>query len=70
MGSPADALQIVEQLDLDDYLYLHSTRAELLGRLDRPQEALAEYRRALELAHSEPERRFLTRRIGELAPRP
>jgi RNA polymerase sigma-70 factor (ECF subfamily) len=58
---------MVDRLGLDDYLYLHSTRAELLGRLERPQEALDAYRRALELANSEPERRFLSRRISELA---
>jgi RNA polymerase sigma-70 factor (ECF subfamily) len=66
-GSPRDALEMVDRLGLDDYLYLHSTRAELLGRLERPQEALDAYRRALELANSEPERRFLSRRISELA---
>jgi RNA polymerase sigma-70 factor (ECF subfamily) len=60
------ALAIVEQLDLDDYQYLHSTRAELLRRLGRHSEARAAYQRALELTRSEPERRFLKRRL--LAP--
>jgi RNA polymerase sigma-70 factor (ECF subfamily) len=68
-GSPEDALAIVENLELDGYQYAHSTRAELLRRLDRPQEAVAAYRRALKLAHSEPERRFLSRRIAELGGR-
>jgi RNA polymerase sigma-70 factor (ECF subfamily) len=68
-GSPADALAIVDSLELDGYQYVHSTRAELLRRLDRRDEAVAAYRRALELAHSEPERRFLSRRIAELAGR-
>ena len=63
---PEAALEIVDRLDLDDYQYLHSTRGELLRRLGRTEEATAAYRRALELAHAEPERRFLTRRLAEL----
>jgi RNA polymerase sigma-70 factor (ECF subfamily) len=65
-GSTADALALVERLDLDDYQYLHSTRAELLRRLGRLGEARAEYERALELARTEPERAFLAQRIAEL----
>ncbi len=65
-GAPAEALAIVERLDLEDYQYLHSTRAELLLRLGRSAEARAAYERALALAGSEPERRFLAQRIGEL----
>ena len=41
-------------------------RAELLGRLGRIDEARAAYERALELVHSEPEQRFLERRLAEL----
>jgi RNA polymerase sigma-70 factor, ECF subfamily len=62
---PAAALAIVDQLDLPDYQYWHSTRAELLLRLDRRAEARAEYQRALDLARTAPERRFLLRRIAE-----
>ena len=65
-GSTEQALEIVDGLDLDDYQYLHSTRGELLRRLGRTAEARAAYERALELASSEPERRFLERRIAEL----
>jgi RNA polymerase sigma-70 factor (ECF subfamily) len=65
-GSPQAAMAIVDGLDLDDYQYLHSTRAELLRRLERPQEAAAAYRRALSLTRAEPERRFLQRRLAEL----
>jgi RNA polymerase sigma-70 factor (ECF subfamily) len=61
------ALELVDLLDLDSYQYLHSTRAELLRRLGRPREARSAYERALELASSEPERRFLARRIDELS---
>ena len=62
---PAAALAIVDQLDLPDYQYWHSTRAELLRRLGRREEARAEYQRALDLARTSPERRFLARRIAE-----
>ncbi len=62
---PAAALAIVDALDLDGYQYWHSTRGELLRRLGRPAEARAAYRRALNLAASTPERRYLQRRIDE-----
>ncbi len=65
-GDPAAALRAVERLDLAGYLYFHSTRGELLRRLGRDAEARAAYRRALELATSIPEQRFLTRRLEEL----
>jgi RNA polymerase sigma-70 factor, ECF subfamily len=66
---PDHALAIVDALDLPDYQYFHSTRAELLRRLDRTDEAAAAYRRALELARSKPERRFLEERLKELTSR-
>jgi RNA polymerase sigma-70 factor, ECF subfamily len=65
-GAPEAALAIVDRLALDDYRYLHSTRAELLRRLGRLEDARAAYRRALELTRAEPERRFLQRRLAEL----
>jgi RNA polymerase sigma-70 factor, ECF subfamily len=65
-GDVEAALALVERLDLDSYHYLHSTRAELLRRLDRVDEARAAYDRALELVHSDAERRFLERRLAEL----
>jgi RNA polymerase sigma-70 factor (ECF subfamily) len=65
-GAPEAALRIVDSLDLGDYQYLHSTRGELLRRLGRREEARASFRRALELAASEPERRFLAQRLAEL----
>jgi RNA polymerase sigma-70 factor, ECF subfamily len=52
--------------DLHAYHYYHAARADLLRRLGRPADARAAYERALELAHSEPERRFLARRIAGL----
>jgi RNA polymerase sigma-70 factor (ECF subfamily) len=68
---PEAGLQAVERLELDGYQldgyqYLHATRAELLRRLERPEDARVAYERALELVRSEPERRFLERRLREL----
>jgi RNA polymerase sigma-70 factor (ECF subfamily) len=60
------ALDVVEQLELDDYHYLHATRGDFLRRLGRAEEAGAAYRRALELVRAEPERRFLEHRLAEL----
>jgi RNA polymerase sigma-70 factor (ECF subfamily) len=65
-GDVEAALGVVEGLDLGGYHYLHSTRAELLRRLDRVGEARAAYERALELVHSDAERSFLQRRLAEL----
>ena len=62
---PGAALLVVDGLQLPGYQYWHSTRAELLRRLGRADEARAAYRRALDLARTVPERRFLERRIAE-----
>jgi RNA polymerase sigma-70 factor (ECF subfamily) len=66
-GDVDGALMLVDSLDLDGYHYLHATRAELLRRLGRADEARAAYGRALELVHSDAERRFLQARLAELA---
>jgi RNA polymerase sigma-70 factor, ECF subfamily len=65
-GDVDAALRIVDRLDLDGYHYLHATRAELLRRLDRVADARGAYARALELVHSDAERRLLKRRLAEL----
>ena len=65
-GDVAGALAIVDTLELDGYRYLHSTRAELLRRLGRGEEARVAYGRALELGGTPPERRFLERRLLEV----
>jgi RNA polymerase sigma-70 factor (ECF subfamily) len=62
-----EGLALVDQLDLDGYQYFHSTRADMLRRMGRTREARLEYERALELAHSEHERRFLRRRVAEVS---
>ena len=63
---PEAGLALVDRLDLDGYQYFHSTRADLLRRLERADEARREYGRALELAHTEPERRFLERQLADV----
>jgi RNA polymerase sigma-70 factor (ECF subfamily) len=54
--------------DLADYHLFHATRADLLRRLGRAEEARAAYERALELAALPAERRFLQERLAELGP--
>jgi RNA polymerase sigma-70 factor, ECF subfamily len=67
---PAAGLALVDRVaaggQLDDYPYLHSTRADLLRRLGRRADAAEAYRAALALTANEPERAFLARRIAEL----
>ena len=65
-GDVRGAVALVETLDLDGYHYFHATRAELLRSLGRDAEARAAYGRALQLVHSDRERRFLERRLAEL----
>jgi RNA polymerase sigma-70 factor (ECF subfamily) len=67
-GQVETALELVNGLELESYHYLHATRAELLRRLDLLEEARAAYARALELVHSDAERRFLEQRLAELTP--
>jgi RNA polymerase sigma-70 factor (ECF subfamily) len=66
VDGPDAGLHIVDQLELDDYRYLHSTRAELLVRLSRFEEARDAYRRALGLVQDDAERRLFERRLAEL----
>ena len=67
-SGPDAALAIVDAVapGLDGYRYLHSTRAELLRRRGDTAAARAAYRRALALTTTDPERRFLERRLAEL----
>ena len=58
--------ELAESGELDDYLWLHSARADLLRRLDRRSEAAEAYRRALTLATNPVDRRFLEGRVAEL----
>ena len=68
VDGPEAGLRIVDRLELDDYRYLHSTRAELLIRLGRTDEARDAYRRALELVQDDAERRLFARRLAAIDP--
>jgi RNA polymerase sigma-70 factor (ECF subfamily) len=67
---PDAGLALLDTLDGDErlagYHLLPATRADLLRRGGRYDEALPHYARALELAPSDPERRFLQRRVDEM----
>ena len=63
---PEAGLAIVDGLALEDYLYLHATRGELLRRLGRRAEARVAYGRALALVQDDAERRLLERRLAEM----
>jgi RNA polymerase sigma-70 factor (ECF subfamily) len=69
-SGPQAALEIVNRLaaagELDNYHLFHATRADLLRRAGVPDEAARSYRRALELAANDSERRFLERRLQEV----
>jgi RNA polymerase sigma-70 factor (ECF subfamily) len=68
---PDAGLALIDELEqagsLSDYHLLPATRADLLRRLGRASEAVAAYRRALELAPTGPERRFLLRRLAQVS---
>ena len=67
---PAAGLALVAALDesgdLQGYYLLPATRADLLRRLDRRDEAAASYREALALAPSPAEQRYLSNRLDEV----
>jgi len=64
---PEEGLAALDRLTgLDDYRYLHSTRADLLRQLNRTDEARAAYERALALGPKDHERRFIERRLEQL----
>ena len=69
-GTPEDGLALVDQLiasdELHDYHLLYATRADFLRRLGRHSEAGEAYRRALDLARTDAERRYLSRRLHEV----
>jgi RNA polymerase sigma-70 factor (ECF subfamily) len=69
-GDPGRALEMVDRLALQDYRYRHSTRAEILWKLGRTDEARGAYGRAVALAHDDAERRLFTRRLSELEREP
>jgi RNA polymerase sigma-70 factor (ECF subfamily) len=68
---PGAGLDLIDAIlargELSDYHLAHSARADFCRRLGRTAEARDAYRRALGLTQQEPERRFLERRLSELA---
>jgi RNA polymerase sigma-70 factor (ECF subfamily) len=67
VDGPAAGLAALDALDIGGYHLLHSCRAELLRRLGRTSEALAEYDVALTLVANVSERRFLEDRRASLS---
>jgi RNA polymerase sigma-70 factor, ECF subfamily len=67
LEGPDAALALLDGLELEDYRYYHSTRAHMLRRLGRHEQARAAYARAAELTQPGPERRLLERRLSDLA---
>ena len=67
-GDVEEGLALLDAIDgLEGYHLLHAARADLYRRLDRRDEAADSYRRALELTTSDPESRFLERRLAEVS---
>ena len=64
---PEFGLELIERIDLPEYHLLHSTRADLLRRLDRRAEAADAYRAALALEMNVADRTFLERRLTEVS---
>ena len=69
---PINGLELIDRAEvsgaLDGYRWLHSSRADLLRRLGRNDEAAEAYRRALALSENASERGFLRRRLAEVEP--
>ncbi|SPT52228.1 RNA polymerase sigma factor [Actinomadura madurae] len=64
---PQAGLSLVDRIEgLDGYHLLHATRADLLRRLGRRDEAAEAYREALALARATPDRRYLAHRLNTL----
>jgi RNA polymerase sigma-70 factor (ECF subfamily) len=68
---PLAGLELIDAIlaggELADYHLAHAARADMCRRLGRTADARASYQKALTLARQEPERRFLERRLRELA---
>jgi RNA polymerase sigma-70 factor (ECF subfamily) len=68
---PAAGLALADTIAAEGSLVhshlLHATRADMLGRLGRTQEAAAAYRTAIEQAGNEAERRLLQRKLADLS---
>lgn len=67
---PAAGVELIDAIlargELEEYHLAHAARADLCRRLGRKDDARASYRRAIELAKQEPEKRFLMGRLADL----
>lgn len=66
-AEPGKVDAILERGDLPEHRLAHAARADLCRRLGRAEDARAAYERVLALTRQQPERRFLERRLAELA---
>jgi RNA polymerase sigma-70 factor (ECF subfamily) len=70
-AGPEAGLDLVEKLMRDDtlrsYHLVHAAKADLCRRMGAWGQARQAYEQALALAKQEPERRFLRRRLAEIA---
>jgi RNA polymerase sigma-70 factor (ECF subfamily) len=67
-GDVERGLELLDAVEgLEGYHLFHAARADLQRRLDRRDDAATSYAQALELVTSEPERRFLERRLAEVS---
>ncbi|MEU5261216.1 RNA polymerase sigma factor [Amycolatopsis sp. NPDC021455] len=65
---PEAGLALLDELPLEGYHLLAATRADFLRRLGRHAEATHWYARARDLAGTDAERTYLSRRISEIGP--
>ena len=63
---PEAGLAAIEALPASDYYLVPAARADFLRRLGRDSEAAAQYRLALAVVKTEPEQRYLARRLAEV----
>ena len=68
VAGPAAALALVDQLPLEEYHLFHATRADLLERLGREDEAAAAFEQARSRTTNAAEQRFLDERRTRLRP--
>jgi RNA polymerase sigma-70 factor (ECF subfamily) len=68
---PQRGLELMKELgaasDLEKYHLLHAARADMHRRLGSFADAAGEYRKALTLVTNESERRYLEKRLKEVA---
>jgi RNA polymerase sigma-70 factor (ECF subfamily) len=66
----AEGLQLIDSTnvagELNGYYLFHAARADILRRMNRPEEAKQAYNRALELSTNTVEQKFLKKRISLL----